>query len=56
MFNQLTEKQKQWVLRVFESLTEDEKIGQMDNELGSSIMNSGMDPSEWLKKYPPNER
>lgn len=52
MFNQLTEKQKQWVLRVFESLTEDEKIGQMDNELGSSIMNSGMAPSEWLKKYP----
>ena len=27
MFNQLNEKQKQWVMSVFNSLSEDEKIG-----------------------------
>ncbi len=52
MFNQLNEKQKQWVMSVFNSLSEDEKIGQLDNDLASYIMERSDKPSEWLKKYP----
>ncbi len=51
MLEKLTPKQKQWVEETFQKLTQDEKIGQLVNEHGGTLLKQS-NPGEWLKQYP----
>ncbi len=51
MFEKLTEKERAWVDKTFETMSLDEKIGQMVNETGAFVMKHP-DPVKWLKRYP----
>ncbi len=52
MLEKLTAKQQQWVDETFAKLTLDEKIGQLVNETGGSILRKKGDAGEWFRKYP----
>ena len=52
MFERLNEKQKSQVLNILNSMTTDEKIGQLVNEHADFLMKKVENPIEFLRKYP----
>ena len=52
MFEKLNLSQKAWVEKTYAEMTEDERIGQLVNELSNTFMSKGKDAAAYLKKYP----
>ncbi len=52
MFDRLNDTQKEWVEKIFASMTLDEKIGQLDCEFAPTIISDHEDYKTFLRQYP----